>query len=162
MKIDGFFAEQNPGNDFCKLSVFPKVGAAYISAENAVLGIGDLYLFVKEMPLFEEVYQYFMSCSAMFLKLNKKQDICLSLFYDPYFEQFYHKLKADIKAIRNNRKKFLMKYFLTYLAAPSTYMAYNNYYAEDDKNHYMSNNMFNRSKELIALFNEPMNKGQRL
>jgi hypothetical protein len=128
---------------------FGKLGFAYSTYRDSV---PKVYLY--ELPAFNAVYQYFMSCRSCLLNLNKNQDICLSLFYNPYFDEFYTKLKTDVgmEKVSNNRLKFLKRYLLTYLAdLIQNKIAMN--YETGAKEHYIKHDIFNRSSELLKLIN---------
>ena len=122
----------------------------YISAENFILGNSNVYLFVKDLPSFNTVYDYFLSCKVPFLKINKQQDICLSLFYDPYFNEFYKEIIKDSKSIPEHRKNFLIKYLLSSLSDPIQYQIINQY-CDVEKKHFLKYDLFNRSKELMQI-----------
>lgn len=151
MKIEGGFFEQSPGEDFNRFRAFPKIGADYVSSKNFLLGIGGVDLYVRKVPPFEVIYNYFMSFTA--LKSKKQQDICVSLFYDPYFNEFYETLKKNCAIISKNRKIFLLKNFLLWITAPSTYVLFDKFMDNDAKEYYFKNNIFNKSKELVSLLN---------
>lgn len=151
MKIEGGFFEQSPGEDFIRFRAFPKIGAYYVSSKNFVLGIGEVDLYIRKVPPFEVIYNYFMGFTA--LKSTKQQDICMSLFYDPYFNEFYETLKKDYAIISENRKIFLLKNFLLWITAPSTYVLFDKFMDNDTKEYYFKNNIFYKSKELVNLLN---------
>lgn len=152
MVIEGFFSDKQIDNGYIKLDTCLKVGLAYISAENFILGNDGGYLYLKKIPDFDDVYNYFMSCRSCFLKLNKKQDICLSLLYNPYFEEFYLKLKTDRANIPHNRLNFLKKYLFNDLADPilnKVIMDHN----MTPKEYLIEHDTFNKSNEILKLFN---------
>ncbi|MDD4125232.1 MAG: hypothetical protein PHW77_05875 [Eubacteriales bacterium] len=150
MILEGFFSDKHIDNGFIKLDTCLKIGLAYISAENFVLGNADVYLYIKEMPDFEDVYNYFMTCKTKCLKLNKKQDICLSLLYNPYFDKFYYKLKDEMNNLSNSRLKFLKKYLIADLADPIINKSIIDY--DMTPNEYLvKHDIFNRSNELLKL-----------
>jgi hypothetical protein len=153
MTIEGFFSDKIIENDLMKYNTCLRIGLAYVSADNFVLGNGDVYLYLKKLPSFDEVYNYFMSCKVFALKLNKQQDMCLSLLYNPYFEEFYNKLIIDIEELPNNRLKFLKKYLLTDLADSiqnKIIMDYN----MSAKEYYIKHDIFNKSNELLKLISK--------
>lgn len=149
MKIEGTFSNENIFG-YKRFLVYPKIGERYMAAEKFVKGIGELYLYIKEVPSFETVYNKFMSQKIPCLGISKQQDICLSLFYDPYFDNFYKKVEQFYGGIANNRKKFLMKYFLTFLADEATLKMFLETDSKDKEN-YFRKDMFNKSKQLLNL-----------
>lgn len=81
----------------------------------------DVKTCIKELLSFDDVYKYFMSCKDWHFKRDKNQDICLSLFYCPYFTEFCERLKNEINSISHSRLKFIRKHLLNYLADPIYY-----------------------------------------
>ena len=152
MIIDGVITDTKPVGEFIQLNICPKIGLKYISAKNFVIG-SNVFLFIKEIPPFDAVYEYFLSCSAPLLKMNKKQDICLTLFYDPYFNEFYEAIINNVNNISKNRKNFIIKYLLSYLADPLKYQVISELNTAE-KEHYLKYDLFNRSKKLIQLLNQ--------
>ena len=76
----------------------------------------DMYLFLKKLPNFEEVFSTFMNESVKIFRSNKNLDICLSLFYDPYFNEFYNKIKQCYFQMGARKKRYLINNMLKYLA----------------------------------------------
>ncbi|MFA7032491.1 MAG: hypothetical protein WC201_02910 [Bacilli bacterium] len=152
-KIDGFISDKDIDGNYLIFETYGKLGFAYsVSYMDS-----DPKVYLKKMPTFNEVYAYFMSCKTHFLKINKSQDICLSLFYNPYFEEFYLRLKNDIKNISNNRLKFLKKYLLSDFADPIQYRGIIEMNVEE-KEYYITHDIFNKSKELLQLINLKLKK----
>ena len=134
--IDGFISDKVIEGEYIVLTTYSKLGFAYsISYRDAVSQV-----FLKKLPSFMEVYNYFMSCKSQLLKINKSQDICLSLFYNPYFSEFYSKLKTDIGNISKNRLKAIRRLLLAYLADPIQYKNIVNFDMAD-KEHYIKYNI---------------------
>lgn len=152
MKIEGTFSNENIFG-YKRFLVYPKIGERYMSAEKFVKGIGELYLYIKEVPSFETVYNKFMSQKIPYLGISKQQDICLSLFYDPYFDNFYKKVEQFHGEIANNRKKFLINYFLNFLADESTLKMFLEADSKEKEN-YFQKDMFNKSKQLLNLMSK--------
>lgn len=149
MRIEGTFSNENLFG-YKQFLVYPKIGERYMSAEKFVKGIGELYLYIKEVPSFETVYNKFMSQKIPCLGISKQQDICLSLFYDPYFDNVYKKVEQFHGEMANNRKKFLIKYFLKFLADESTFKMFLESDSKEKEN-YFQKDMFNKSKQLLNL-----------
>lgn len=151
-KIEGIFSNKNLLG-YKQFLVYPKIGEKYMSAEEFVKGIGELYLYIKEVPSFETVYNKFMEQKIPCLGISKEQDICLSLFYDPYFDNFYKKVEQFHAEIANNRKKFLIKHFLCFLADESTLKMFSEADSREKEN-YFQKDMFNKSKQLLNLLSK--------
>lgn len=152
MKIEGTFSSENLFG-YKQFLAFPKLGERYMPAEKFIKGIGELWLYIKEVPSFETVYNKFMNQIIPCLGINKQQDICLSLFYDPYFDDFYKKVEQFHTEIANNRKRFLKKYFLNFLADETTFKIFLEVDSKDKEN-YFQKDMFNKSKQLLNLLSK--------
>ena len=152
MKIEGTFSSENLFG-YKQFLAFPKLGERYMPAEKFVKGIGELWLYIKEVPSFETVYNKFMNQIIPCLGINKQQDICLSLFYDPYFDDFYKKVEQFYTEIANNRKRFLIKNFLNFLADETTFKIFLEVDSKDKEN-YFQKDMFNKSKQLLNLLSK--------
>lgn len=105
-------------------------------------------LYLKTLPSFNECVDYFLHASAPFLKINKRQDICLSLFYNPYFNELYTIVKEQGRQFPKGRKKFLIKYLLSYLADPIWLKLT---FVDEIREHFLKYNSFNRSQEMIEI-----------
>lgn len=149
MKIKGTFSSENLF-EFKQFLVYPKIGERYMSAEKFIKGTGELYLYIKEVPSFEKVYNTFMRQRTPFCGFNKQQDICLSLFFDPYFDEFYEKIGQVYGEIGINRKKYLIKHFLSFLSDEVTLKIFL-FVDSKYKEHYLKKDMFNKSKKLLNL-----------
>lgn len=155
--IDGFIADTEIAGEYIVLDLYGKLGFSY--SVSYIDSNPKLYL--KSMPSFDEVYANFMSHKICFLKINLQQDMCLSLFYNPYFEEFYDRVKTDIMKISKNRLKFLRKYLLAYLADPIQFKA-KMYYNTPEKKYFIEHNIYDKSKELIDLINNKYRKYHRM
>lgn len=143
--IDGYISDKHENKKDIIYDTYGKLGFAYSTFRDS-----NPKVYLKSLPSFESIYNYFMSCRICFLKLNKQQDLCLSLFYNPYFDAFYNRLKKDIKNIVENRKTFLKKYLLSYLADPNYYKAIIDFNM-DSKDYYLTHAVYERSNELLLL-----------
>ena len=143
--IEGKITDKDFYDYKIELSTYGKLGFAYSTYMDS-----NPKLYLKNLPDFEEIVNYFLSTSVPFLKLDKKQDICLSLFYNPYFTEFYEMIKKNSIKISRGRKRFLIKHLLSYLADPLQYQGIIAY-CDDEREHYIKYDIFNRSKELIDI-----------
>ena len=91
-----------------------------------------------------------MSCHSFLLKMNERQDICLSLFYNPYFEEFYNRFKNDVQNIPNNRLRFLKRYLLLELSDDNKY---GGVIEKDmrDRDYFIEHDIYNKCKEMLSL-----------
>ena len=119
----------------------------------------DMYLFLKKLPNFEEVFSTFMNESVKIFRSNKNLDICLSLFYDPYFDEFYNKIKQCYFQIGARKKKYLIKNMLKYLADDIYYkiIVVMNAYGDMLSNYYIKKDIYAKSKELLRLIDNKIN-----
>lgn len=146
--IDGFISDKKIKGNYLVYDTYGKIGFAYsVSYMDA-----EPKVYLKNLPNFENIYQYFLSCNSLFLKLNEKQDICLSLFYKPYFEEFYEKIKVDFKNISKNRRYVLKKFLLADLANPFFYKLILKKVTKDCE-YYLQHDIFKKSNELLQILN---------
>jgi hypothetical protein len=149
-EIKGFITDKEVFGDYIVFDVFGYLGFWYSSdIHNGT----DVKVYLEEKLSFDDVYSNFMKYRFWGLKFNKKQDICLSLFYNPYFTEFYERVKKDILMISKNRLRFIKCFLLKYLA-DSTYLqdaVENGMVSELTKNYCIEKDIFNRSKELLSL-----------
>ena len=142
--IEGVITDVVPKGKYnIELETYGILGFAYASYMDS-----SPKLYLKTLPSFNECINYFLNASAPFLKINKKQDICLSLFYNPYFNEFYTTVKKYGSQFRKGRKKFLIKYLLSYLADPIWFKIY---CIDEIREHFLKYNSFNRSQEMIDI-----------
>ena len=142
--IEGVITDLVPKGEYnIELETYGTLGFAYASYMDS-----SPKLYLKTLPSFNECINYFLSASAPFLKINKKQDICLSLFYNPYFNELYTIVKEQGRQFPKGRKKFLIKYLLSYLADPIWLKLT---FVDEIREHFLKYNSFNRSQEMIDI-----------
>ena len=100
-----------------------------------------------------------MNESVKIFRSNKNLDICLSLFYDPYFNEFYNKIKQCYFQIGTRKKKYLIKNMLKYLADDIYYkiIVVMNAYGDRLSNYYIKKGIYAKSKELLRLIDNKIN-----
>ena len=114
MKIEGIFSSDTLNEYPICLDTYGYLGVKY--TKNLMEDDDkDMYLFLKKLPSFEEVFSTFMNESVKIFRSNKNLDICLSLFYDPYFNEFYNKIKQCYFQIGTRTKKYLINNIVTLL-----------------------------------------------
>lgn len=142
--IEGVITDLVPKGEYnIELETYGTLGFAYASYMDS-----SPKLYLKTLPSFNECINYFLSASAPFLKINKRQDICLSLFYNPYFNELYTIVKKQGRQFPKGRKKFLIKYLLSYLADPIWLKLT---FVDEIREHFLKYNSFNRSQEMIDI-----------
>lgn len=142
--IEGVITDLVPKGEYnIELETYGTLGFAYASYMDS-----SPKLYLKTLPSFNECINYFLSASAPFLKINKRQDICLSLFYNPYFNELYTIVKEQGRQFPKGRKKFLIKYLLSYLADPIWLKLT---FVDEIREHFLKYNSFNRSQEMIDI-----------
>lgn len=147
--ISGFISDKKVEGDFIIFDTFGSLGFSYSTYRDS-----NPRVYLDKLPDFEVIYKCFMSFKTPMLKMNRIQDICLSLFYNPYFSEFYHRIKLESNVIPFHRKRFLKKYLLKYLADSTTkQIIVDQNIVTDQKNRelYINQNMYIRSRELIQL-----------
>lgn len=119
----------------------------------------DMYLFLKKLPNFEEVFSTFMNESVKIFRSNKNLDICLSLFYDPYFNEFYNKIKQCYFQMGARKKRYLINNMLKYLADDIHYndIVVMNLCGDRLSNYYIKKDIYAKSKELLRLIDNKIN-----
>lgn len=80
-------------------------------------------------------------------------DICLSLFYQPYFIEFYEYVKLKKDTITANKKKFIIKNMLEYLADDMQFqiIVERDMIDKSVREYYIQKDIHKKSKELIEL-----------
>lgn len=158
MKIEGIFSSDTLNEYPICLDTYGYLGVKY--TKNLMEDDDkDMYLFLKKLPSFEEVFNIFMNESVKIFRSNKNLDICLSLFYDPYFDKFYNKIKQCYFQIGARKKKYLIKNMLKYLADDIYYkiIVVMNAYGDKLSNYYIKKDIYAKSKELLRLIDNKIN-----
>lgn len=148
MKIEGIFSgEVLSGYAIC-LDTYGYLELKYASYRDE-----NIKLLLKEMPNFEMVFSIFMNESIRLFKSNKILDICLSLFYKPYFDDFYDRVKQCSIQISVAKKKYLIKNMLKYLADDMQYeiIVSRNLIDNSLRDYYIEKDIYVKSKELLRL-----------
>lgn len=148
MKIEGIFTSEVISNYSICVDTYGYLGLKYASYRDE-----NINLLLKEMPNFEMVFSTFINESIMLFRSNMNLDICLSLFYKPYFDDFYHKIKQCFNHISRLKKKYLKKNMLSYLADDMQYeiIVNRNLIDERLRDYYIEKNIYSKSKELLEL-----------
>lgn len=125
----------------------------YLGLKYASYKDEHINLLLKEMPDFDKVFSTFINESIMLFKCNMILDICLSLFYKPYFEEFYYKIKQCFNQISCLKKKYLKKNMLSYLADDMQYeiIVNRNLIDERLRDYYIEKKIYSKSKELLEI-----------
>lgn len=148
MKIEGMFSgEELSGYSIC-IDTYGQLGLKYASYRDE-----HIKLFLKEMPNFEMVFSIFMNESIRIFKSNKILDICLSLFYKPYFDDFYARVKQSSIQMSFAKKKYLINNMLKYLADDMQYeiIVNRNLINNSLRDYYIEKDIYVKSKELLGL-----------
>lgn len=148
--INGIITDDHAPTGYVCFDTIPTIGIFYCSD---VQNGSRVKTYIKDLPEFEEVYRHFINCKIVPFYRNKQLDICLSLFYKPYFDNFYYKIKKSFNKISYIKKEYLKKYMLNYLADDMRYEAIVNRKLIDEslKAYYIEKNIYSRSKELLKL-----------
>jgi hypothetical protein len=150
-KICGVLTDKSSKSGRLVLSTYGYLGFWYSSdIHNGT----SVKLNLNELPKFQYVYDFFMSRRFFGLKLDKSQDICLSLFFNPYFDEFCEYMEGNICTISMSRLRFLVKHFFQPLADTAQYKLIVEDDAVEDKflrSWYLQKNIQTRSLKLIEL-----------
>lgn len=147
-KIEGIFSGEVINNYSICIETYGQLGLKYASYRDE-----HIRLFLKEMPDFEMVFETFMSESIILFKSNRILDACLSLFYKPFYNEFYDRIKHCSNQISPAKKKYLIKYMLKYLADDMQYEIIVNRNMIDDnlRDYYIEKDIYVKSKELLGI-----------
>lgn len=159
-KIEGIISDQISdieSREYIVLHTYNKMKIKYSHYNEFVPNTyNDPQLYIKVLPSFNEVYETFMLHNESFLFHKKTQDICLSLFYNPYFNEIYEMIKKDYKHIPKSKLNILTKHLLSCLADPIQYkiiVEQNMYEKSPTRAYYIDKDIFKKSNELLKLFN---------
>ncbi len=148
--INGIITDNNVPEGYVCFDTIPSIGIFYCSdVRNGTV----VKTCVKDLPEFAEVYKHFVDCKIVSFFRNKQLDICLSLFYKPYFDDFYERMKQDYSRISVSKKKYLVKNMLMYLADDIQYESIVNRDMIDKsvRDYYIEKGIYVKSKELLGL-----------
>ena len=148
MDIDGIFSGKTLSNyDIC-IDTYGYLGLKYSSYIDE-----NVKLFLKKIPAFETVFDAFINEPIFMFKSNKNIDICLSLFYKPYFDEFYYRIIQNIGQLSVKKRKYLLKNMLDFLANDTQHeiIVNRNMINKSVRDYYIKKNIYTRSKELISL-----------
>ena len=115
---------------------------------------GQVKLCLKEVPEFNEVFDFFFSLKFPLFRKRKQLDICLSLFYKPYYTEFYMRLKKEMQSLPKMHLRYIKSNFLQALASKIYYnIAYETSFIESDirKDYILEKDICAKSTELYAL-----------
>lgn len=100
-----------------------------------------------------------MNESVKIFRSNKNLDICLSLFYNPYFNEFYNKIKQCYFQMGARKKRYLINNMLKYLADDIHYndIVVMNLCGDRLSNYYIKKDIYAKSKELLRLIDNKIN-----
>lgn len=148
MKIEGMFSGEAVSNYAICIDTYGHLGIKYASYKDE-----NIRLLLKAMPDFEMVFSTFLKKPILLLEFNKILDICLSLFYKPYFDEFYERVKQCSDQISVIKKKYLIKQMLKYLADDMQYEIIVNRDMIDKsvREYYIEKGIYVKSKELLEL-----------
>lgn len=146
--INGIITDDNVPEGYVCFDTIPTIGIFYCSDVRNGTGVKTC---IKDLLEFEEVYKHFLNCKIIPFFRNKQLDICLSLFYKPYFDNFYERMKQDYDRISVSKKKYLVKYMLMYLADDIQYegIVNSNLIDKNLRDYYIEKDIYVKSKELL-------------
>ncbi len=118
---------------------------------------GRIYVFKKENISFEEIINYLLLNSNLFinignLRTNKEIDALLCLLVNPFFDNFVEYLKSNRLHCPNRLMLIFKNQILNYLASDLTYKIYQNEYMEGAK-FYNEHLCYQKSNEILSLLN---------
>ena len=148
--INGIITDNNVPEGYVCFDTIPTIGIFYCSDVRNGTGVKT---YVKDLPEFETVYKHFINCKIVPFFRNKQLDICVSLFYMPYFDVFYERIKQEHDRISLSKKKYLVKYMLMYLADDMQYesIVCRNLIDKNLRDYYIEKDIYVKSKELLKL-----------
>lgn len=160
MKIEGIFSSDTLSEYPICLDTYGIMESKYSKYPmGEVIDNKETNLLLKKLPSFEEVFSTFMNESVKIFRSNKNLDICLSLFYNPYFNEFYNKIKQCYFQMGARKKRYLINNMLKYLADDIHYndIVVMNLCGDRLSNYYIKKDIYAKSKELLRLIDNKIN-----
>jgi len=158
-KFEGFISDQVDESKSDEYLVFHTFGSMEIKYSHYNEFDEKTYknpqLYMRVLPSFEEVYESFVSLSKFPFVHGKAKDVCLSLLYNPYFEEFYDKMKKEFRNLSWYQKKLLENHMLKYLADRVQYgmiVELNANFFPSTREYYVKKDIYNKSRELLSIF----------
>lgn len=149
--IDGFITDEEIINgDYYVFETPAEIALLYCSDIRCGT---EVRTYIRNLPSFDEVYECFINCKRVFIKKNRIRDICLSLFFQPYFSEFYDRVKSDKNILSKYQKKLLKKYLLNHFASEIHCKAIMDFdfVRKELKQWYIEKDIYKKSIELLAL-----------
>lgn len=164
-KLDAFISAKKRG-DISKYDAYDvhwKIATGLRYGADPYLGTGTT-IYVAKNITFQDVYTYFLNHSTFCINMGDfrfREDIdcCLTLFYNPFFVELYHTLKENIDNIPIKKLKVIEKCILKELASDRV-RRQNDNMPMSGREIYISQHMYDRSNELIALIHAKEAKKQ--
>ena len=148
LKIEGVFSSK-------MLSDYPICidTYGYLAVKHMSFMDENVKLLLKKMPDFETVFDTFVNKTIAGFIFNNILDVCLSLFYKPYFDEFYDKIKQCFNQISILKKKYLKKHMLEYLADDTQYeiIVKRKMIDKSVRDYYVEKGIYAKSKELLEV-----------
>ncbi len=104
MQIEGVFSGDELDDYPVCLNTYGQMGLKYAKNLDE-----NVHLNLKEIPVFESILDVYIKESGAVFKNHKILDICLSLFYQPYFEELYSNIMQYGNQFSKRGKKYLIQ-----------------------------------------------------
>lgn len=148
MQIEGVFSGDELDDYPVCLNTYGQMGLKYAKNLDE-----NVHLNLKEIPVFESILDVYIKESGAVFKNHKILDICLSLFYLPYFEELYSNIMQYGNQFSKRGKKYLIQNMLNYLADDMQYeiIVKRDMIDHNVREYYIQKGIYEKSKEMIKI-----------
>lgn len=148
MQIEGVFSGDELDDYPVCLNTYGQMGLKYAKYPDE-----NVHLNLKEIPVFEKVLDLYIKDSGAIFKNHKILDICLSLFYQPYFGELYSNIMQYGNQFSKRGKKYLIQNMLNYLADDMQYeiIVKRDMIDHNVREYYIQKGIYEKSKEMIKI-----------
>jgi hypothetical protein len=149
--INGKISEFHLDRSVAVFSMAGTLASKYSSYRDS---IPRIYLY--ENYSFEYVYSSFLKLHPIKSLFGINKDIIISMCFNPYFSQFYSRIKDDYKIVSDAQKKMLYNGFLRHYSLKSTKLLFESdetLIEKDIQEIYVQNSAYNKCNELIDILN---------
>jgi hypothetical protein len=113
-------------------------------------------IYLENKYSFDYIYTELFEKKSKLYSFGSKKDILISMCFNPYFEDFYERVKKNHQSISKRQKRMLYNGFLKHYSLESTMLLMHNeidLVEKDIQKIYVDCKAYKRCNELITLFN---------
>ena len=113
------------------------------------------HVFLPKTVSFEDLWKIFLKKKTLILNIGQIRfceiiDCCISLFYNPFFPDFYQKFKTDYNTISKRKIRIIYKHLLRYLVNLKDRFVFGDVLVSG-YTFYQENSVYTKCNELINL-----------